>query len=295
MHITVCICTYKRPVLLKRLLNDSIRLESHGEFTFSIVVADNDDQQSGREVALECAANSPVKIAYFSEPQRSISYARNKTLENATGDAIAFIDDDEFPDKEWLFNLFKAWRDYKVAGVLGPVRPHFNDQAPAWVRRGGFYDRLEHKTGFAISWEEGRTGNVLFSREIIRGIDPVFDPAFGAAGGDTDFFRRMIDLGHRFIWCNEAVVYEEVPPNRCKRGFLLRRALLRGASSFKHPEGRWAGLAKAVIAIPLYVIALPILLLRGHHMFMLYLVKLCDHIGRLLAAVGIEPVRIREM
>jgi len=41
----------------------------------------------------------------------------------------------------------------------------------------------------------------------------------------------MIERGHAFVWCNEAVVYEVVPPVRWRRTFMLRRALLRGKVS----------------------------------------------------------------
>ena len=266
MHITVRICTYKRPVMLRRLLNETSRLDTAGLFSYSIVVADNDEEQSGRQVVLECAAAAPVEVSYFHEPRRSISHARNKTLQNARGEAIAFIDDDEFPTKVWLLNLFKTWQEHKVAGVLGPVRPYFNDDAPAWVRRGGFYDRPEHATGFVMRWQESRTGNVLLDRKIIAGADPVFDPAFGAAGGDMDFFRRMMAQGHQFIWSNEAVVFEEVPPHRATLRFLLQRAFFRGGGSLQHPEGRWLIVAKSMAAVPLYVLALPFLFLAGRHL-----------------------------
>jgi hypothetical protein len=54
-------------------------------------------------------------------------------------------------------------------------------------------------------------------------------------------------------------------------------------------------LAKAVVAIPLYCLALPFFAVAGHHVLMRYLIKLCDHVGRLLAALGITPVRERAM
>src|SRR6185436_12373393 len=115
----------------------------------------------------------------------------------------------------------------------------------------------------------------------------VFSPEFGTGGSDVDFFRRMTLAGHRFIWCNEAIVHEIVPPNRWKRSVMMRRALLRGRNSLRHPQGRWVRLAKAVVAIPLYCLALPFFAVAGHHILMRYLIKLCDHVGRLLAALGI--------
>ena len=47
----------------------------------------------------------------------------------------------------------------------------------------------------------------------------------------------------------------------------------------------------SLVAVPAYVIALPLALLTGQGRFMTYLVSLCDHLGRLLAVVGINPVR----
>lgn len=294
-HISVCVCTYQRPVWLKRLLTDLGRLNTQGLFAYSVVVADNDEKESGRQVVEKARADYPVEIIYCVQPARSISLVRNMAIAQSKGDAVAFIDDDEFPEPEWLLNLYRALASHQVAGVLGPVKPHFEAGAPAWVQRGGFYDRPEHRTGFVMPWEEGRTGNVLFDKRIVEKVDPIFRPEFGTGGGDVDFFRRMMEAGHKFIWCNEAVVHEYVPPKRWNRRVLLKRALLRGRNSYRHPKGRVANVAKAVIAVPIYAVSLPFLQVAGHHLFMRYLVKLCDHTGRLLAAAGIEPVHDREM
>jgi succinoglycan biosynthesis protein ExoM len=101
----------------------------------------------------------------------------------------------------------------------------------------------------------------------------------------------MIQKGHVFIWCDEAVAYEVVPPIRWKRAFMLRRAMLQGASSFLNPNHRILSVAKSIIAVPLYTVALPFALLLGHHRFMTLLVKLFDHLGKLLALMGINAVK----
>ena len=96
-HISVCVCTYKRPQFLRRLLNELGDQDTHDRFTFSIVVADNDHLQSAKAVVLGFAAASTIPITYCVEHRQNIALARNKAIENATGDFIAFIDDDEFP------------------------------------------------------------------------------------------------------------------------------------------------------------------------------------------------------
>jgi hypothetical protein len=158
------------------------------------------------------------------------------------------------------------------------------------VKKGGFCDRPSHPTGFEINWTQGRTGNLLIKRDILDGVDPVFRPEFGSGGEDRNFFRRMIERGRVFIWCNEAVAYEWVPPLRWKRSFMIRRALLRGKMALNQHRGL-GDLTKSFLAVIGYTLALPILFVMGHHLFMKYLIKTCDHSGKLLAFVGLDPVR----
>src|SRR6266436_5039410 len=244
-HISVCVLTYKRPDFLKRLLGDLAKQERGGRFTYSIVVADNDGQESAEALVSDFAAVAPVPVKYCVEAQQNISLARNRAIANATGDFIAFIDDDEFPEKRWLLTLFEACEKYDADGVLGPVKCHFDEKPPKWVITGRFYERPTYPTGFEIDWTKGRTGNVLLKRQILMGHAQLFRPEF-RTGEDQDFFRRLIQKGHTFIWCNEAEAYEVVPPVRWNRTFILRRALLGGTISRLHPTFGALDIAKSV-------------------------------------------------
>ncbi len=289
-HISVCVCTYRRPHLLTRLLPELGRQDTGGRFTHSVVVADNDCLQSARRVVSDVVATSNIPIRYCVEPRQNIALARNKALENATGDFIAFLDDDEFPTKHWLLALFRACKEYDVDGVLGPVKPHFDEEPPKWVVQGRFYERPTYPTGFVIDWRRGRTGNMLVKRGIFAVGGPQFRAEF-RMGEDQDFFRRMIEKGHKFVWCNEAVVYEVVPPLRWRPTFMLRRALLQGTTDVLHPTSGAVEIPKSIIAVPTYAVALPFASMLGYHRFITCLVKLCYHLGKLLALVGINPIR----
>ena len=289
-HISVCVCTYKRPEFLKRLLNALGEQKTGGLFTYSIVVADNDQLQSGEAVVEEFRKSHSVAIRYCVEPRQNIALARNRAIENAEGDFVAFIDDDEFPARNWLLNLFRACEQYQVDGVLGPVRRHFDETPPKWIVKGEFYERPIHPTGLPVLWSLGRTGNVLLRKTVFTPGEPPFRPEF-RHGEDQDFFRRAIASGRRFIWCSDAIAYEVVPPVRWKRTFMLKKALLRGATAALHPTLGVADILKSVIAVPAYALALPFALILGQHRFMTLLVKLCDHLGKLLALLGINPIR----
>ncbi len=289
-HISVCICTYKRPHFLKRLLEELGRQETSGLFTYSIVVVDNDVLRSAETVVSDFAVAASSPIRYCVEPQQGIALARNKAIENANGDFVAFIDDDEFPISRWLLTLFKACHEYGVDGVLGPVKPHFDEKPPKWLVEGKFYERRSYPTGLVIGWRKGRTGNVLLKTRVFAAGEEPFSPDF-LTGEDQDFFRRMIEKGHVFIWCNEAVAYEVVPPVRWKRTFMLKRALLRGANCLLHPAFGARDVATSLVAVPTYAVALPFAFVLGHHRFMTLAIKLCGHLGKLLALVGVEPIR----
>jgi len=293
-HITVCICTFRRPLYLKRLLEKLQEQSTRGLFSFSAVVCDNDAKQSAAPIVSAARETATFDITYCCEPRQNIALARNKALEQAHGDFVAFIDDDEFPVTNWLKSLLSACDTYAADGVLGPVRPHFESPPPNWILKGRFCQRPEHPTGMKMRWNECRTGNLLFRRRILEGTTEAFRAEFGTGGEDKDLFMRLTEQGRVFVWCNEAVAYETVLPSRYSRRCMIRRALLRGRISLKFPVGRLRLLARSAVAIPLYCMALPVLLLLGHHWFMRYFVKLCDHLGRLLTVLGINPISERE-
>jgi hypothetical protein len=125
-------------------------------------------------------------------------------------------------------------------------------------------------------------------RKVIAAESAPFDVAFGAGSEDKEFFRRMIQRGATFAWCNEAAVQEWVPPERCSRIYVIKRALLRGQNERSFTNLR--GIAKSMLAVPIYFALLPISLLIGQHHFMRYLVRLCDHAGKLLMLMRIRSI-----
>lgn len=293
-HISVCICTLKRGDLLLRTLKYLENQNTGGLFTYSVVVADNDKLESAREAVANFNKSSSLEVVYCVEPVQNIAKARNKALENADGSLIAFIDDDEFAVPDWLLHLFKMYKSTGASGVLGPVAPHFDIEPPKWVTKGKFFVRPAHPNGYIMRWDQCRTGNVLFKRDVLNTLEIPFREKFDTAGEDMDFFSRAIEQGHFFVWCNEAVAYEVVPPARCTRSYLLRRALLRGSNFHKHPKDRLRNILKSLIALPCYTIVLPFLSLFGQHVFLKYLIKVFDHASRLVAFLGFSMVTERQ-
>jgi succinoglycan biosynthesis protein ExoM len=289
-HITVCICTYKRPQLLSRLLKAMDSQVTEGRFTYSIVVADNDMLRSAEPVVAARVNSSCVTTSYCVEPERGIALARNRAMANTRGEYIAFIDDDEFPICNWLLALFRACEQWQADGVMGPTKPYYEELPPQWVVKARLHERAAWADGHVMDWFNSKTGNVIFKRKILDPGETAFRPEF-LTGEDQDFFRRMIEKGRVFVWCNEAVAYEVVPPARWQLSYLFRKGLLRGKIRLLHRNVPRAEVAKSAIALLVYGLALPFLFLAGRHHFMKYLIKTFDHVGRLVAFLGLDLVR----
>jgi len=290
-HINVCICTYKGKRFLARLLFALQNQRTEGLFDYSIVVVDNDHEMSARHVVDDFRDKSSITVGYHVEPRKNIPLARNRAIEKADGDFIAFIDDDEFPLTNWLLNLYKTCHKYRADGVLGPVKPHFEQDPPEWILKAKLFERPSYPTGTVLHWDQTRTGNVLLRKQIFLESGQMFNPEF-RHGEDKDFFRRMTTRSYTFVWCDEAVVYETQPPERFRLGYLLRRSLVRGSVSLRHYSFEFFLILKSMIAVTLYTSALPLLFLIERHLFMKLLIKDFDHIGRLLTACKVDVEKL---
>ena len=295
-HISVCICTYRRPNSLLKSLDSLQNQIVNDKFTLGIVVVDNDRHKSAEEVIERYQSRAKVRLEYYIEPERNIALARNMSLRKADGEYIAGIDDDEIADPKWLLNMYQTIKEYRADAVLGPVIPRFGPNAPKWAIEGGFYERKSLLTGTIIdNSKETRTGNFLLDNRIVRHEAQPFNPIYGQTGGeDTDFFRRLIERGIRLVSCQEAYVYEEVPDHRMKRTYLVRRALLRGEAAASNASLLSADTLKSLAAILAYGIAIPTVSWLSKYQPLRLFIKLCDHFGKVMRRLGIRLVKMTE-
>ena len=298
-HISVCICTYKRPGLLEKLLLALDTQRTDDLFTFSALAVDNDYTESAKEIVTSVRTLVKYPVEYYMEPQQNIALTRNRAVSNARGEFIAMIDDDEIPHPEWLYNLFIALRNYNVDGVLGPVLPYFPANAPQWLIRSGLCDRIFHTTGTPIPIDShARTGNVLFHRRVFKNGQNLFEEQFGKTGGeDIEFFDKRIEDGFKFIWCSEAPVYEHVLPERLFLSFHLKKNIrFGGLTGEKMRQGTyplWVNFFKSICVTIFYTFAIPIIALLGKHLLARHLTKYVYHISRILGTIGIVIIRDR--
>jgi succinoglycan biosynthesis protein ExoM len=234
--VAVCICTYRRPEGLIRLLESlrGLRFEKVEEPGMRVIIVDNDPDESARTAVEEWKRGAAWPVEYAVEPRQNISLGRNHAIEIALESQpewIAFIDDDEVARDGWLDEFLWASSVHSADAFFGPVYPSFSDDPPDWIVKGRFFDPFSFPGGTRLDF--GLTGNALVSARLFSDPQIRFDPQFGTSGGeDIHLFTRLHLHGARLIWINEAAAEESIGPERTTLRFLLMRAFRIGNAQF---------------------------------------------------------------
>lgn len=240
--VSVCVCTYRRAAVGQTLASLA-RQTLPRDVILQVIVADNDETPQAQRLILEAARTHGLALTYVHAPARNISVARNSCLETATGDWIAFLDDDEVATPDWLGALLQTAAGSQWDAVLGPVRAVYADTAPRWLAAADLHSTAPVFSRGRIL--KGYAGNVLLKRCAIQSRGLRFDPRLGRVGGeDDDFFYRLTDSGGRIGFAPDAIAYETVPPERSTLSWLAKRSFRTGQTHGARLGARGRGLAR---------------------------------------------------
>jgi succinoglycan biosynthesis protein ExoM len=290
--ISVCIATFRRPRGLVRLLDSLSKQKLPDGLDVEIIAVDNDAAGPARPRAM-AVCEAARRVRWFVEPRQNIALARNRAVSEARGRWIAFIDDDEIADEGWLAAYWTLVEDGVGDGFFGPVKARLDEVVTPWLDVETFYSRPRHASGTPIDAAEASTSNALVRRTLFA--ERSFDPAWGRTGGsDVELFDRMLAAGARFLWCDEALVWETIPPRRHCLGWLSQRAF-RGGVGFTRLQRQHRrsgavsrGLPRALLALAVLAPALPVSLLGGRAAAARVWLRICTQIGHLWAFAGLR-------
>lgn len=193
---------------------------------YEMIVVDNSPSGEARGWVEALTGLRPAPV-YIHEPRAGISHARNAGVAASRGEYLAFIDDDEIAEPDWLANLHRALLSHDADIATGPVLPVFeNRSALGWDPLPFFFGKREAMaTGAEL--QAARTGNIMLRVATCFDGTPPFDPRLGRCGGeDTDFTHRLYRDGRRIIWVADAVIHEFWPNEKAALPAFLRRKLV---------------------------------------------------------------------
>ena len=265
--ISVIVCTYNRADWLREAIESLTKLETD-DFTYEVLVIDNASSDNTPEVVKQAAENSACTIRYVREAEPGVSFARNRGLEESKATWIAFFDDDEIAEPDWLLQLMKAAADHDVKIVGGGVRLKLDEgsdrKLKPWVRV-----MLGCTETMGPQMYDGKrvptTGNMLIHTEIFEKIG-MFRTDLVEGGEDTDVYHRARNIGYEAYHAPQALTHHQIPPFRIEPKYLRSTSMRMGShiarrefesyGRFKFPLIAAARLAKTVLVyIPKLLLA----------------------------------------
>ncbi len=195
-RISVVVCTHNGERTIRDCLEGLLSLEYPN---FEVIVVDDGSTDATAEIAREYG------FRLISTENRGLSNARNTGMEAATGEIVAYLDDDSYPDPHWLTYLAATFLNTTHAGVGGPnIAPPADgliadcvDNAPGNPAHVLLCDQeAEHIPGC----------NMAFRRACLEEIGG-FDPQFLVAGDDVDVCWRLRQKGWTLGFSPAAMVW----------------------------------------------------------------------------------------
>jgi glycosyltransferase involved in cell wall biosynthesis len=218
--LSVAICTRDRAATLNRCLDSVLPLQA--KYDFELLVIDNAPPDNATAELVKKFSG----VRYVLEPRPGLDFARNRAWMEATGELIAYLDDDVIVDSGWLAGLQEAFVENPDAGAFtGLVMPLRLDTLAQVL--------FEKRNGFRRGFDKKRFGrevpgnplypcgagifgagcNMAFRRDVLREISG-FDEALDTGaplpgGGDLDVFYRIIRAGYALVYEPGYMVFHE--------------------------------------------------------------------------------------
>lgn len=234
MKVSVVLCTYAESMHEEFIeAADSVLHQTYDDVELIVVVDGN------RSLYDRIVEEYDEITIYLNEENVGLSESRNRGIELASGDVIAFLDDDAVADEQWVETLVAVYEKSDAIAAGGKMVPDWVADKPSFLPEEFYWLIGVTHRGFADAGEEVRNtfgSNISFYHEVFDEIGG-FDPEIGRQGSanfqaeETVFAIRMRErFGRGVVYDPEAVVAHKVFDYRTDPKWLLDRAFWHGYS-----------------------------------------------------------------
>jgi glycosyltransferase involved in cell wall biosynthesis len=263
--ISVIIATYNRAALLDDCLAHlrAQRFEPGDE----VIIVDNGSTDDTAAVVTRHQMRFPALVRCLDEPRPGKSRALTTALAVASGDVLAFTDDDVNADSDWLAAIRAAMADPALALAGGPVEPRWEQPAPQWLQLGA--DGYGPLAAPLALLDYGRTPSALGARTVLGANLAVRRDVIARVGGfaahlgklrgtllsgeDHDLCRRVVAAGFRAQYIPTARVRHWVPARRATIRYFLEWFYWSGITNAALDEEAPAP-RRSIAGLPLFLV-----------------------------------------
>ena len=229
-YVSVIIPVYNDPERIGTCL-DVLIAQTYPRQFYEIIVADNGSTDGTPQIVQDYCDKSGGLVRMVVENEIQSSYAaRNKAVEVARGDVLAFTDSDCIPEPNWIESGIQALLDQDATCGGGHIEFFFKDERPNIYEHFDAGRKLNQKAfiekaGFAA------TANFFVRREMFDRYGKFRHDLI--SGGDYEFGRRLTSAGEKMIYISGAVVKH--PARSTLRAILKKsRRVAEGERQLEH-------------------------------------------------------------
>jgi glycosyltransferase involved in cell wall biosynthesis len=238
--ISAVVCTFNRAQYLRKAIRSLLDQTLPSE-DYEIIVVDNGSTDGTAEMVRDefpCVSN----LNYIREPVLGLSQARNKGWRCATGDYVAYLDDDAVASPSWLENILRVFETVRpMPGCVGgKVELIWEASRPKWLSEEmvGYLTKVDlAKTPVIVNDTQWLAGaNMAFPRGRLEELSG-FDLGLGRKSNkllsmeEIQVQRKLQNKGYNCFYDPEVSVKHHVPPSRLTQKWFLRRAYWQGVSN----------------------------------------------------------------
>jgi glucosyl-dolichyl phosphate glucuronosyltransferase len=236
IKFSLIIPTRDRRQLVLALLESVKQLHDFARIDPEVIVGDNGSQDDTWTSLQEMTTNFPVTLHLLQEPLPGKSRVLNRAIALATGDILAFLDDDVVVDHGWLKALEAFFADSKYQagqGRIGLSSPEADDpEIQRLLQRYRTIPHLDYNqdidTVHSLNGANCFVRRELFNR--IGGFDERLGPGGSGTSEDVDLARRLISSGARIGYARDCLVYHHVDRDRLTDEYFEQNHRRQGAS-----------------------------------------------------------------
>jgi glycosyltransferase involved in cell wall biosynthesis len=206
---------------------------------YEIVVIDNNSTDDTRRIVEECKQHGNKEIIYFKEVREGLHNARHAGARIATGDILAYIDDDVISEPDWLSELIKPYADPEVACVGGKILPRYETKEPEWAKYfPGFLSILDRANDITTINDDLVYGcNFSIRKTVLYDVGGFHPDAMPwnlikyRGDGETGLLNQVMGKKNKVVYTPFAVVTHVIPKERVTTDYFKRRAFIQGITN----------------------------------------------------------------
>jgi glycosyltransferase involved in cell wall biosynthesis len=252
MDISVAIPTYNGAQRFPQVLDRLQEQIETSEINWEVVVVDNNsDDQTARivkEYQEHWTANCPLR--YVFESQQGLAFARQRAVDITKGELIAFLDDDNWPATDWVFQAFRFGRCHPQAGAYGgKAKGYFETEPQEDISQVQRFLVIRDYGSQAQPFEPQKLklpagAGLVVRREAWLEAIPRRLTRVGDGGDDYEISLRMHHHGWEIWYAPALKIQHFIPTARLERSYLSQLTHKYGLCTFdlvllSQPEGHY--------------------------------------------------------